>query len=379
MVKVLFVDDDPQAHKTLQAVLPGAYTLVSAFTGRDGETAAARERPDVVLLDIGLPDIDGIEVLKRLASKVDAPPVIMLTALSDVKPVKEAILAGARDYIVKPYKLAELEGTIRRAVRFADTRPLAKAIGAGDIPEIVGESAPIRSAKTLILRYAASDSPVLIQGESGTGKELAAKSLHGASRRSAESFVALNCGALPESLLETELFGSEKGAYTDAVARPGSFERANGGTLFLDEIGELSLRAQTRLLRVLEEKTLTRVGGSRPVESDVRIVSATNRDLKTEVKKGVFREDLYYRLSVLPVRMPPLRERQEDIPLIAFHLLSILTRKECFLTDGARGRLISHAWPGNVRELRNALERSLLACGRSDADGNMILDDILLD
>ena len=379
MVKVLFIDDDPQAHKTLEAILPEAYALVSAYTGRGGETAAAQEHPDVVLLDIGLPDVDGIEVLKRLASRAGGPPVIMLTAFSDVKLVKEAIQAGARDYIVKPYTLADLEGTIRLAVRYADSRPFSAVSGSGDIPGIVGESASIRSAKLLILRYAASDSPVLIQGESGTGKELAARSLHDSSRRAALPYVVLNCGALPESLLETELFGSEKGAYTDAVTRPGSFERANGGTLFLDEIGELSLGAQTRLLRVLEEKTLTRVGGTRPVESDVRVISATNRDLKAEVKKQAFREDLYYRLSVLPVRMPPLRERREDIPLIAYHLLAALTPEECSLSESAREKLASHSWPGNVRELRNVLERSLLACGRNASDGTMVLEDILFD
>ncbi len=376
MVKVLFIDDDLQAHKTLKTILPEAYDLESAYTGREGEAAAARERPDVVLLDIGLPDVDGIEVLKHLTAGAGAPPVIMLTALTGVNTVKEAILAGARDYIVKPYGIKELEGTIRRAVRYADSRPSAAV---GDIPRMVGESAAFNAAKRLILQYASSDSPVLLQGESGTGKELAARSLHEASRRAAERFIAINCGAIPENLLETELFGSEKGAYTDAVARPGSFESANGGTLFMDEVGELSLKAQTRLLRVLEEKTVTRVGGSRPVESDVRIVSATNKDLKAEVGRGTFREDLYYRLCVLPVRLPPLRERREDIPLLAVHLLASITPEDCIISEKARAKLHAHAWPGNVRELRNALERSLLTCGKREQDGAMLLEDILLD
>jgi DNA-binding NtrC family response regulator len=359
VVKVLFIDDDSQAHKTLTLTLPETHTLISAYTGAEGVSRIALEKPDVVLLDINLPDVDGIRLLKEILARPLAPPVVMLTALRDVRLVKEAIQAGAHDYIVKPYILSELEGTLRNAIRNADSRP--GALRDTEFPDILGESGGIREVKELILRYGPSDSPVLIQGESGTGKELVARSLHQISRRASAPYVAINCGALAESLVETELFGSEKGAFTDAVARPGSFERANGGTLFLDEIGELSSKAQTRLLRVLEEKALTRVGGTRRVESDVRVVSATNKDLKSEVRKGSFREDLYYRLSVLPIRVPPLRERKEDIPLIAVHLLGALSKRELRLSAGARDRLISHPWPGNVRELRNVLERSLLA------------------
>jgi DNA-binding NtrC family response regulator len=380
MVKVLFIDDDPQAHKTLAAILPPDYAVLSAYTGGEGERTAARELPDVVLLDIGLPDLDGIEVLKRLVAKPDAPPVVMLTAHSEVAFVKEAIQVGAMDYIVKPYELAKLEGTIRHAIRSTDSQRPPASEEAHEFPAIVGESASIRAVKSLIMRYSNSDSPVLILGESGTGKELAARSLHAASRRSAAPFIALNCGALPENLVETELFGSEKGAYTDAVARPGSFEQANGGSIFLDEVGELSPHAQTKLLRVLEEKCLTRVGGLKPVESDVRVISATNRNLKLEMENKAFRDDLYYRLSVLPLRMPNLRERVEDVPLIALHLLAALSpRAECALSEKARRSLVSHAWPGNVRELRNVLERSLLAGGQHAADGALVLEDIIFE
>jgi DNA-binding NtrC family response regulator len=379
MVTVLFIDDDPQAHSTLSFVLSEIFALASAYTGAEGLAKLERERPDVVLLDIGLPDMDGIRVLQGILSRPPAPPVVMLTAHSEVRLVKEAIQAGAYDYVTKPYDLAELEGTLRKAVRHSDSRAAAGPAAGPEVSGLIGESAAMRAVKDLIRRYAPSDSPVLIQGESGTGKELVARSLHRASRRAAAPCVALNCGALPDSLVETELFGAEKGAFTDAVPRPGSFEQADGGTLFLDEIGELSPRAQTRLLRVLEQKEIVRVGGTRRVPADVRVVSATHRDLKAESENGGFREDLFYRLGVLPVRLPPLRERREDIPLIAVHLLASLSRRVRCLADDARERLMAHHWPGNVRELRNVLERSLLT-READGDGELLrARDLLFD
>jgi transcriptional regulator with PAS, ATPase and Fis domain len=214
--------------------------------------------------------------------------------------------------------------------------------------------------KQLILRFAPSDSPVLILGESGTGKELVARSIHEASRRRNGPYVALNCGALPETLLESELFGAEKGAFTDAVCRPGCFEQANRGTLFLDEIGEMSPAAQTRLLRVIEQKELTRVGGSHAVPLDVRVVSATHRELKAGAGDGRFRPDLFYRLGVLPIRIPPLRERREDIPILAAHFLSLLKAPRTMGME-AREKLCGHDWPGNIRELRNVMERAALS------------------
>jgi transcriptional regulator with PAS, ATPase and Fis domain len=219
----------------------------------------------------------------------------------------------------------------------------------------------MREVKKLILRYAPSDSPVLILGESGTGKELVALAIHETSRRRGASCVAINCGALPETLLESELFGAEKGAFTDAVSRPGSFEQANGGTLFLDEIGEMSLTAQTRLLRVIEQKELIRVGGSRAIPLDVRVVSATHRELTAHGDNPGFRADLFYRLSVLPIRVPPLRDRSEDIPVLAAHFLSLLGKRGTAVSAEARERLCAHRWPGNIRELRNVMERASLA------------------
>ena len=368
MVKVLFIDDEPTAHKTLELVLPDPYVLISAYSARHGMEALERDGPDVVLLDINLPDMDGIALLRKIQARPCPPPVVMLTALLQPRIVKEAILAGACDYIVKPIEAVEILGTLRIAVAGADARRAA----AGETSSVpmqgmIGESAGMCELKALILRYAPSDSPVLVLGESGTGKERAARLIHDASRRKSGPYVAVNCGALPETLLESELFGAEKGGFTDAVSRPGSFERADGGTLFLDEIGEMSPAAQASLLRVIEQKELTRVGGTRSIPLDVRVVSASNRNLKEEVHAGRFRADLFYRLGVLPIHLPPLRDRREDIPLLAVHFLCQLGKKNTAISAAARERLLAHSWPGNIRELRSVMERAALG-----ADGGEI-------
>jgi two-component system response regulator AtoC len=377
MLKVLLVDDDRMLQESLDLALSERCTLRSALTGADGLAMFERDPPDAVLLDIDLPDLDGVSVLHRMVAKPFGPPVIMLTALADVRLVKECICAGAYDYIVKPCDLAELEGTLRRAAAQADAR--RARLGEPDDPrtfaDLAGETPAMRDVKHLVLRYAPSDSAVVVLGESGTGKELVARSLHRASHRAAGPFVAVNCGAIPDGLAETELFGAERGAYTDAVSRPGCFERAAGGTIFLDEVGELPTRVQVGMLRVLEQKELARVGGGRPVPLDVRVVSATNRDLKAAVRSGAFREDLYWRLSVLPIRLPALRERLADLPLVAATLLDRLGGDGVSLADDALDRLAAHPWPGNVRELRNVLERALLAA----SDGRIRARDLAFD
>jgi DNA-binding NtrC family response regulator len=297
----------------------------------------------------------------------------MLTAMSQPSLVKEAILGGACDYVVKPYELQELLGTMRTALAGSDARrEAASAVGPSLPGELIGESAAMRELKEIIFRYAPSDSPALILGESGTGKELVARSIHEASRRRNGPCIAINCGALPDTLLETELFGSEKGAFTDAVSRPGSFEQANGGTLFLDEIGEMSALAQTRLLRVIEQKQLTRLGGTRVVPLDVRVISATHRELRPRAGADGFRMDLFYRLSVLPIHVPPLRTRREDIPVLAVHFLCLLGRAGLRIDAAAREKLSGYEWPGNVRELRNVMERAALAA----RDGSIRAGDV---
>jgi DNA-binding NtrC family response regulator len=364
MIRILFIDDDPQAQNILSTVLHDRHTVVSALTAAEGMDLLARADPDVVLLDISLPDRSGLDLLDEIVQRPVAPPVIMLTAFGEVEFVKRAVLAGAYDYILKPYTLDHLEGTIRRAVENAALRRaylqgLRNGVNADPwaASNLVGESRALKELRALIGRFATGDSPVLIQGESGTGKELAAEAIHRLSPRKDGPFEAINCGAIPENLVEAELFGSEKGAFTDATSRAGCFERADGGTILLDEIGELPPKAQTTLLRVIEFKRVHRVGGTRAIPLNIRILSATNRDLKQEVRAGRFREDLYYRINVLFLHVPPLRDRDGDIAVLCAYFLKA-KRTDLRIHPRALEKLLSHSWPGNVRELRNVIERA---------------------
>ena len=365
MIRILFIDDDPQAQKTLSMVLREPYIVASALSAAEGLEVLEKTDPDVVLLDINLPDRSGLDVLDEILARPTAPPVIMLTAYGEVEFVKRAIRSGAYDYILKPYVLEQLEGTIRRAVEnIALRRAYVQSLAAADpqvMGKLVGESRALKELKTLIGRFAAGDSPVLIQGESGTGKELAAEAIHRLSPRREGPFEAVNCGAIPETLVEAELFGSEKGAYTDAIPRAGCFERADGGTIFLDEIGELPSKAQATLLRVLEFKEIHRVGGSRAIPLNIRVLSATNRDLKKEVEAGRFREDLYYRINVLFLNVPPLRSRDGDVSLLCAHFLR-QKQPDLRIHPQAVKKLLTHSWPGNIRELRNVIERAAALC-----------------
>ena len=367
MIRILFVDDDPQAQKTLSTVLQERYVLISALTAAEGLDVFEKTDPDVVLLDINLPDKNGLDLLDEILQRPVAPPVIMLTAYGEVDFVKRAIQAGAYDYILKPYTLDHLEGTIRRAVenialRRAYVQSVTASTGTAHpdgraLGKLIGDSRALKEVKALIRRFAAGDSPVLIQGESGTGKELAAEAIHRLSPRKQGPFEAINCGAIPENLVEAELFGSEKGAFTDATSRAGCFERADGGTIFLDEIAELPPKAQITLLRVIEFKRVYRVGGTRPIPLNIRILSATNRDLREEVKADRFRKDLYYRINVLFLEVPPLRIRNGDISVLCAHFLRA-KRADLRIQPQAVEKLLSHSWPGNVRELRNVIERA---------------------
>ena len=371
MIRILFVDDDPKAQKILSTVLSEPYTVVSALTAAEGLQLFAKTDPDVVLLDINLPDRSGLDLLDEIVQRPLAPPVIMLTAFGEIEFVKRAIQAGAYDYILKPYTLDHLEGTIRRAVEnialrraYLQSMRIEMSTDAWAAGNLVGESRALKELKALISRFAAGDSPVLIQGESGTGKELAAEAIHRLSPRKGGPFEAINCGAIPENLVEAELFGSEKGAFTDATSRAGCFERADGGTIFLDEIGELPPKAQITLLRVIEFKRVHRVGGTRAIPLNIRILSATNRDLKEEMRAGRFRKDLYYRINVLFLPVPPLRDRDGDISILCAYFLKD-KRADLRIHPRAVEKLLSHSWPGNVRELRNVIERAVVL---SDGD-----------
>ena len=375
MIRVLFVDDDTEAQKTLSMVLRDGFSVISAGSAGEGLAKARSEDPDVVLLDIGLPDRSGLDLLDEILALPAAPPVVMLTIYGDVELIKRAVRAGAADYILKPYDLAKLEGTLERAVRSAELAGrVAPANSGGALDRLVGESQAMAELRALVRRYAAADCPVLIQGESGTGKELVARAIHELSPRRSAPFLAINCAAVAESVLESELFGSEKGAFTDAVTRAGIFERAGGGTLFLDEIAEMSVAAQAKLLRVLESKELYRVGGREAVRVHARVLSASNRSLREGVHERRFREDLFYRLDVLPLWLPPLRERREDIPLLVAWFLSTLGSPPLRVDEQAVARLEEHDWPGNVRELRNVLERAVvLAEGGTIRRRNIVL------
>lgn len=361
MVRIVFIDDDPNIHTVLQLTLPDECAVIPATDGKSGLRLVEEEDPDLVLLDIGLPDCDGMVLLRRILGLPGAPPVVMLTASNETEKVVESIKIGALDYIVKPFTPRRILSVVHSALRLhlADRTRTADARFA----HIIGSSPAIREVKRRIAMFAPSDSPVLILGETGTGKELVAHTIHDLSARQGEVFVAVNCGAIPDSLMETELFGSEKGAYTDAVTRSGIFERAHRGTIFLDEIGEMSPRHQVKLLRVIEEKSFIRVGGVRSIGSDCRIVTATNRSLQEEVERGTFRGDLFYRISTLPLEIPPLRARKTDIPELARFFLDRYTHGRVdgvALTSAAIEKLLDHDWPGNIRELRNVIERALL-------------------
>jgi DNA-binding NtrC family response regulator len=369
--KVLVVDDEKLVRWAVrQKCEEWGYTVLEAETGSEGLRLAHQESPDLMLLDVRLPDLSGLEVLDRLKQSGEARAVIMITADPQMADVKTAIKLGAYDFIGKPLDFDELSVTIENALEATRLRGEVDALR-GEVRrhayhETVGTSKKITELMSYVRKIAASEaSTILVQGESGTGKDLVAKALHYQSSRQARPFVAINCSAIPDTLIEAELFGHEKGAFTDAKAmKKGLFELAHGGTLFLDEIGEISPFLQAKLLRVMEDQVIRRVGGVRDIQVDVRVVAASNRDLERAVKEGHFREDLYYRLAIISVFLPPLRDRKDDIlPLANFfvdHYNRKFRRSVKGITEDTGRLLLSYDWPGNVRELKNAIERAMI-------------------
>lgn len=353
---ILVVDDERAQREILEMILSSeGYDVTTASSGEAALKLAKEKRFDLVLTDLKMTGMDGIELLQRLLTLDSSIIVILLTAHGSIESAKEALRRGAYDYLEKPYDRDQLLDTTRRALGRLDMLDT----------EIISASPAMETVKKMILKVAGSSSTVLIRGESGTGKELIARAIHNMSPRADQPFVSVNCAAINENLLESELFGHEKGAFTGAHAeKKGLFEVANHGTLFLDEIGELDIGLQAKLLRALQEREIRRVGGTRPIKVDVRVVAATNRDLRAMVQDGRFRDDLYYRINVLSIDVPPLRERREDIPVLIDYFLRKHTRNTSRLIRGltpeARRLMLDYSWPGNVRQLESAIERAIL-------------------
>jgi two-component system, NtrC family, response regulator AtoC len=383
MSRILIIDDEPGLRHTLSVILAGdGHTTVTASNGEEGLRELAGEPVDLVLCDIRMPEMDGLTFLDRRREEQGRELIIMMSAYGDDDDAIAAIQRGAYDFIPKPFRAEQVLVVVRKAIERERLRrqveQLSDELEAVRGPgEVVGTSDALRAVTELARKVARHPSTVLITGESGTGKELIARLVHRASSRAAGPFVAVNCGAIPESLLESELFGHVKGAFTGASGdRAGLFEEAGGGTILLDEIGELPVQLQVKLLRVLQEAEIRRVGDNRARKVDVRVIAATSRDLEAMVSSGGFRSDLYYRINVVRLHLPPLRERAEDIPVLARHFVDVQARRLGMpvpqIGPNAMRRLVSYEWPGNVRELENAIERALIL-----SDGTMIKADDL--
>ena len=371
--KILIVDDELIVRESLADWLKrDGHKVDTAASGEEALEKCKKTRFDILLVDIKMEGMDGIELLKRVKEDDPDVAVVMITAYGSIPSAIEAMKSGAHDYLLKPFDPDELGVVIEKIIeeqnRAKETLYLRQEYkDRTRFENMIGQSKAMQEIFDLIQKIAPIDSTVLITGETGTGKSLAAKAIHTNSPRSEGPFVVVNCGALPENLLESELFGYQKGAFTDAkTTKKGRLELAHGGTLFLDEIGEISMRMQIDLLRVLEDKVFYRLGGTQPIEADFRVIAATNKNLEEAVKKGEFREDLYYRLNVISFRMPPLRERKEDIPLLAEHFLhrfaQELNKPVDRISREAIDQMMLYDWPGNVRELENAIERAVVVC-----------------
>ncbi len=371
MARILIIDDEKSIRNTLQEILGDeGFEVESVADGPKGWEAIKNGHYQVVLCDIKMPEMDGMELLDQALDELqEAPTFIMITGHGTIETAVEAIQKGAYDFLEKPLDLNRVLVSIRNALDRSDlvqeTKKLKRKVQKQASSRIIGESEAIQEVRDMIDRVAPTDARVLISGENGSGKELVARQVHEKSPRAKKPFIEVNCAAIPNELIESELFGHEKGAFTSAIKqRKGSFEQAEGGSLFLDEIGDMSLSAQSKVLRTLQERKITRVGGDKAIEVDVRVIAATNKDLQAEIEAGNFREDLYHRLSVILIQVPSLKDRKEDIPLLAQHFLENLCEEHGMpqhsIDQDALDLLQQGEWSGNIRELRNVIERCLI-------------------
>ncbi|MBQ0127164.1 MAG: sigma-54-dependent Fis family transcriptional regulator [Bacteroidales bacterium] len=383
MMKVLIVDDERAIRNSLGEILTDeGYTVDKAEDGAIGLEMACKDKYGVIFCDIKMPNMDGIEFLDRISSEGFDTPVVMISGHGDIETAVDCIKKGAFDFIQKPLDLNRILITIKNATEKASLTTTVKTLKKKVYgQEMVGNSTPLVHIREMIDKVAATDARVLITGPNGSGKELVARSLHQQSNRSSMPYIEVNCAAIPGELIESELFGHEKGSFTSAIKQhKGKFEQADGGTLFLDEIGDMSLAAQAKVLRVLQEKKLSRVGSDKDIEVDVRVVAATNKNLREEIAKGNFREDLFHRLSVIVINVPSLDERKNDIPLLIEHFVKLLCQESGMaakkFSPEAIEMLQAKSWPGNIRELRNVVER-LLILGDSEISGQNVKDYVM--
>ncbi len=378
-MKILVIDDEKYIRNSMQEILMDeGYAVDVAVDGSEGVEMLLKEHYDVVFCDIKMPVMDGMEVLAKINEAQIETAVVMISGHGDIDTAVECIKSGAFDFIQKPLDLNRILITVKnateKAVLVKETKTLKKKVYGG--VQMIGESEPILQIKEMIAKVAPTDARVLIMGANGTGKELVARSLHQNSSRSDKAYVEVNCAAIPSELIESELFGHEKGAFTSAIKQhKGKFEQADGGTLFLDEIGDMSLAAQAKVLRVLQEKKLSRVGSDKDIMVDVRVIAATNKNLKEEIEKGNFREDLYHRLSVIVIKVPTLDERKSDIPALADYFMKQICQETALkarpITPEAMELLQAKSWTGNIRELRNVIERLLILSGSEITAGDI--------
>lgn len=370
MAHILIIDDERPIRSTLREILEyEKYQVSDAENGEEGLKLIEKEKFDLVLCDIKMPKMDGIEVLEKVMEKKSDLPIVMISGHGTIETAVEAIKMGAFDFIAKPLDLNRLLVTVRNALDknelVEETKQLRKKVHQSKLTDIIGESKAIMEVKQMIEKVAPTDARVLITGGNGTGKELVARNLHQNSERKKAPFIEVNCAAIPSELIESELFGHEKGAFTSAVKqKKGKFEQAQGGTIFLDEIGDMSASAQAKVLRALQENKISRVGGEKDIKVDVRVLAATNKDLKKEIESGNFREDLYHRLSVILIHVPALNDRKEDIPLLTDFFVDKISQEQGLIKKKISKKAIealkSISWTGNIRELRNVIERLLI-------------------